>query len=308
MSLRFLLPSCLLVSSLAPAQDYFPLQVGNQWVYRTTGTAPERKLALEINAVREIDGNTYYRLAGLPSGAYWLRMSPDGALLAYDETAKADRTWYLFQAAENETWETSIPSCCGKASIVSKTAAFNGPLGQLNNALEITYPGVFQVGIVREQFLPSIGLAFREENIGGPGVLRHELVYARIAGNNVYSAAEVSFRLALDNNTYSPAARLNARLTLANRQNELIRLTFPSAQRYDLAIRDAAGKEVYRWSEGKAFAQIFGSIAVGGEMHYLVSVPLGGLAPGDYSVEAWLATAGEPQWKATSRFALAANP
>ncbi len=300
MNLRFL-SALTLLANVVWAQEWFPLEVGNQWVYRTTGTAPERKLSLEITESREVEGRRYYRLSGLAAGAYWLRSTEDAKLVALDEQQQ-ERLWYDFAAAEGTSYETALPTCCGRATVVSRAASFDGPLGRLNNALEFTYPGVFQVGIVKEQFLPSIGLAFREENTGGPGVLRHELVYARIGGHNVFTTGEASFRLSLDQASYAAGARLAARMLFVNTTGQPVRVAFGSAQRYDVAIRDAAGRQVYRWSQGRAFAAIFGTVEFRGETHWLVSVPLGALAPGRYSIEAWITSEGAAQWKALSAF------
>src|SRR4051812_11307413 len=51
--------------ALAAAPDFFPLQAGNQWVYRTGGTRTGDPLILEITQARDFDGVTRYLLHGM---------------------------------------------------------------------------------------------------------------------------------------------------------------------------------------------------------------------------------------------------
>ncbi len=289
---RLLLSALSLLSSAA-AQDYFPLQVGNQWVYRATGA--ERRLTLEITGATEMAGHTYFRLTGL-GAAYWLRLTEAGTLVALDEAQQSERVWYNFAAA---SYDTAIPSA-GRATVISRAAAFEGPLGRLNNALELGYSGG---SLVKEQLLPYIGLAYREE----AGV-RHELVYARVRGVNVFSSGELSFRLSLDQTVYAAGARLTAHLTFVNTTGQPVRLTFPSTQRYDLSIRDSGGNSVYHWSADKLFAQVVETVDFRGETHWVVDVPLERLRPGAYVIETWVAVPENTRWRALSRFQVAAAP
>ncbi len=43
---------------------------------------------------------------------------------------------------------------------------------------------------------------------------------------------------------------------VTNAGEEPVRLTFPTAQRYDIVVTTAEGEEVWRWSEGRSFAQV----------------------------------------------------
>ena len=44
-------------------------------------------------------------------------------------------------------------------------------------------------------------------------------------------------------------------LHVTNTGEEPLEFTFPSSQRYDFAIRNEAGEEVWRWSDGMMFTQ-----------------------------------------------------
>lgn len=49
------------------------------------------------------------------------------------------------------------------------------------------------------------------------------------------------------------SVRLHYHVT--NGGEEPVQFTFPTAQRYDLIVATAEGEEVWRWSEGRTFAQ-----------------------------------------------------
>lgn len=44
-------------------------------------------------------------------------------------------------------------------------------------------------------------------------------------------------------------------LHVTNTGEDPLEFTFPSSQRYDFVVRDGSGEEVWRWSDGMAFAQ-----------------------------------------------------
>jgi hypothetical protein len=47
-------------------------------------------------------------------------------------------------------------------------------------------------------------------------------------------------------------------LVVRNNTEMPVEFTFPTSQRFDFIVRDALGKEVLRWSDGKMFLQVVG--------------------------------------------------
>jgi hypothetical protein len=164
-----------------------------------------------------------------------------------------------------------------------------------------------------DAFVPSVGLVRRTSaTIAGPLVLC--LIYARVGETTVLSQPEVTFGLSLDRSVYSPhltVPELMVKITLRVRQGLPLELTFPSAQRFELTIRNADGKEVYRWSDGMAFAQMVGTERFGpAEKNWLVRVPLRSrdgnqFPPGKYTAASWLTSIGEPRYAASVGFEIA---
>lgn len=307
-------------SLLTAAQpDYFPLHVGNQWIYRATGTRGETVLTIEITGAAEFSGRRYWLLHGLEDRDYWLRMDPEGNLWAYDPERDQEQLWYAFGLPEGQEYPTALPGSLSRARIRSRQSVYRGPVGEAGNALEIEYPGVFQVGIVREVFLPYIGLVQRVRNTGGPSSVTYDLIYSRTGGVTVLSQPELSISLTLDRTVYyanlmppvdpeRAAPWITARLTLRNTAEQPVELVWPTGQRYDFLIRNEKGEVVWRWSEGRAFTLLYGTEAFRGERNYTERIRLGDadgrpFPPGRYTLEGWLAT--QPKlYSATAGFEL----
>ena len=304
--INLLLAACAFLAR-AQQPDYFPLNPGNIWIYRCAGACgAQSTVTVQIGPAQDFGGVTYSQLQGWFGKDYWVREDENGSVWAYDTDAKQERLWYAFQTAEGDTYNESIPSgCCGRATIHSKSAHYDGPVGSFDNALEIQYPGVFQVGIYREIFLPYVGLIARAEAAGGPAVRNYDLIYSRLGGVTVVSQPELSTGLALDHAVYtrSASAALTARLSLRNSTIDPVTLTFPTGQIYDLEIRDDQGNVVFLWSKGRIFPQLVSTVDIQDEKDYIITAPVGNLAAGKYVVQAWFTVDGPPRaYSAAARF------
>jgi hypothetical protein len=296
-----------IAGSFACAQqpDYFPLNPGNIWIYRCTGVCSESTVTVEIGSTQDFNGTTYSQLQGWFGGSYWVREDADGNVFAYDPTSNQEQLWYAFQSPLGVIYDESIPACCGKAEIASTNSNYQGPIGIFEDALEIDYPGVFQVGIYRERFLAYVGLVSRSQAVGGPAMRTYDLIYSRIGGVTTVSEPEFSTGLALDHAVYSTSdsPTLSARLSIRNSTTDPVLLTFPTGQIYDLEIRDDQGNVVFRWSNGKAFPQIVTSVEIQYEKDYVIAASLNGLTPGKYVAQGWFTVAGPPRaYSASTRF------
>jgi len=94
----------------------------------------------------------------------------------------------------------------------------------------------------------------------------------------------------------APGASLHVLLGARNRADTAVTLRFATSQRYDFAVLDAAGNEVWRWSAGRTFVQATGEQTVppGWEVNYEedFAAPT---AAGDYRlVGAVMALGGSP--------------
>jgi hypothetical protein len=75
-----------------------------------------------------------------------------------------------------------------------------------------------------------------------------------LAGNG----ASVNLGIKADRSSYASGEALRFTLTVENRGSQPVTLTFRTAQRFDVRIHDAAGREVWRWSADRMFGQAIG--------------------------------------------------
>jgi hypothetical protein len=277
---------------------YFPLQVGNQWLYRCTANCPPDEtwtVAVVGNAPATApDGSPYYILRGFGKD-YWVRVADSSRVLARDpEGDPAEKLWYDFSAAEGEEYATSVHQCNVSAEITSRKFDYAGPLGDFTG-LRIDYPATTcdLQGLVEEIFLPHIGLVRRVDLV--PGSRTYDLISARVGGRDIVPRSELAFGLALDRAVYaigypntSPA--ITARLTLKNTTPDPLHLVFPSNP-YDLEIKNEKGETVYLWSQGKVFPAVVTELDLSpGEQSYVITIPLAtdfarAWPPGTYTAE-----------------------
>lgn len=80
---------------------------------------------------------------------------------------------------------------------------------------------------------------------------------------------QLELRVSTDRARYAPGDTILATFSVTNAG---VRLTvrFSSGQRYDFALLDAAGREIWRWSAERGFIQVLGEETVepGGSLRY----------------------------------------
>lgn len=291
--------------------DYFPLRVGNQWVYARGGLGAGDPVVVEVTEVGVFDHLPFALVKGFPAGDVWLRLEEDGRLLARDPATGAISTWVGFAAPLKETFVTTIDPCTDSGQIVSREASLTGPVGEFSTALEVAYTSsCADAGIQSDFYLPYVGLTRRVVNsIAGPRTW--DLVYARLGG--VTFVAEPSFSTSISLNQVRFASGdepglLRARFTLRNIRLEPLTLTFPSGQRFDFIIRDSDDNVVYRWAARRTFPQIITTETFTHEKNYVIETSLAAgdtpFPPGTYTIEAVLTTLGPERFSATARFAI----
>ena len=313
-----------LLGLCASAQtDYFPLDVGNQWVYRSSSFGAETSWKLEVTGTASRGGNDYAVVTGFPAGQQWLRRTPENQILAFDPQTASESVWYDF-SSDGRPWNTGQDQCAPSAIIPKRTDDYRGPVGEFGNALRVQYlPGACaDAGLTQDIFLPSVGLVSRSTT-SITGARTWDLVYAKLGTSTVISEPSVAFSLTLDRSVYrinllsaqprETSPSLHARLTLRNNTADPLPLEFASGQTYDLVVKNSDDKEVYRWSEGRAFTMVFRNEDFSGESNWTIATKLAGpdgkpWPAGRYTAEAWLTTTGEQRFASSVRFEIRQAP
>lgn len=86
--------------------------------------------------------------------------------------------------------------------------------------------------------------------------------------------------LIVDRTAYRPGDTIAARVVIRNPGPDVLVLSFPTAQRYDLEIRGRSDASVWTWSADRTFAQVLGEerVTPGGSLEYLERVAAPGVA------------------------------
>ena len=85
---------------------------------------------------------------------------------------------------------------------------------------------------------------------------------------------------------YTPGEPITFTFRVVNGTPKPVRLSFRTTQRFDLVLQDQQGREVWRWSAGRVFAQVLGEETLnpsGGELLYQATVE-GAFPQGVYTV------------------------
>jgi len=279
----------------AAAAEYFPLAVGNQWIYRAEGALNKQTVVAEIRGTENVGGREYFVYQGVDGQTVRLRLNDEGQLVLL-RTDGTEGLWADFAA---DHYDSAFEPCTGAATVEARDSKVELGKRTITDGLAVRYAPATcaDAGITREIFVPGIGLAEREvTTFGGPVVYR--LTYARVGGLAVFGGPEHSFRLSLDRLAYEREFEFNARMTLENSTGQPLHLQFSSGQSFDLFLKDARGNRVYTWSATRLFIAVMREETVEGERNWTATDQLR-LDPGQYTMEAVLTTVGGKAYSAT---------
>jgi hypothetical protein len=290
--------------------DFFPLAVGNEWVYSDGA----RTFTVQVlRETREANFTGYFEVSGYflddTAKVSKLRRGPLGQILEYNPGGD-DFLWYRLGNYRG-TWrmETGeyVPCISGsRISVGAVGAKVDVPAGIFERTLRLDFAApCIDGGMASEHFADGVGLVQRVLNtIAGPRTVR--LVAAHV-GSTKLPAASYGLEISLDRPVYynnlmppilNPWPTARARLVVRNETGFPVEFVFPTAQRFDFIVRDALGKEMLRWSDGRAFAQVGGrETLIQGSRVFATEIVLKSregktLPAGFYSLTGYLTTQG----------------
>jgi len=126
-----------------------------------------------------------------------------------------------------------------------------------------------------------------------PGVRSHPAATAgEVAEKTVRARGHLRLTLRLDPFPVklSEARRVEATIRLENKSSRFIQLEFPTSQRFELLVKEAAGATVVQWSEDQPFEAVPGSVGInpGEHLDYRAVFSTRDLQPGrPYTVTAF---------------------
>ncbi|HEC87112.1 MAG TPA: hypothetical protein ENI49_04520 [Thermoplasmatales archaeon] len=108
----------------------------------------------------------------------------------------------------------------------------------------------------------------------------------------VLDLSNLSLTILTDRASYRVNDGINISLSITNRGDKDINLTFPDAQVADFEIVSGEGKQVYLWSSGRMFAQVITTLKVpaGESIELLNETWRADAREGNYTIVGWLPT------------------
>ena len=79
-----------IASAYGADPDYFPLAVGNSWVYRVTAGRIQDVETIDVTGTASFEGRSYFSVNFFGHPVF-LRQASDGTLYEYDATAKREK-------------------------------------------------------------------------------------------------------------------------------------------------------------------------------------------------------------------------
>jgi hypothetical protein len=289
----------VIAAGITCAADFFPLAAGNEWVYREDRTGD----TLTIRVGSEVSmqsGKTYHDLMGFANRKALARIDQSGNLVALDEETGRESLLAGFAELDGSWWPALDRECFLSGQTQGKRIQHEGPGGRWSNVLAIHYQSsaCADAGTIEEQFAENIGMVRRVvTTIAGPRTF--DLVYARVGTQTIETQPRGRFSVTV----HEPAGEQEFQVTLRIDTGLAtgLRLRFPSAQEFDVVLRDQDGTVVWRWSEGQFFDQAAKERLISDGWTRTVVVPK---RPGDltgFTFGAWLTTSpGEPSFAAIS--------
>jgi hypothetical protein len=278
---------------VAQTPDWFPLEVGNTWLYRPAPSSRppgQESRSISVHGKETVAGREYFQVSYFGREVLLRGEPSDGSVVAYDRASNSEQPWISLGLPVGATFPTSINTCTATGTIAARDAAVTVPAGAFNNVVDVRFQGsCADAGTTRQFYAPNVGLVSTEDtSFAGP--VKYELSYYRV-GPGTGTAQEVSFTVGLDAPRYPVGSTMLARLTLRSGSPDPIHLGFPSGQSFDLRIYDETGTVGDIWSKDKIFTMIFRDEQFGpGEKTFGVTMPLRNLPPGRYIAEGYLTT------------------
>jgi hypothetical protein len=279
----------LSIAATAQTVDYFPLDAGNTWMYRLTGSRSTETAfrTIAVEGRETVNGAEYWRVRYFERVVY-LRSNTDGSIVSLNRASGNEEPWLKAGAPVGATFDSHIDQCTNTGRVDARGTEVVTPAGKFTDTVQISFRGnCADAGTTQQIYAAGIGAVIDEEtSFAGPR--RYELIYFRV-GSATGGVAEKSFTIGLDALRYKAGSDMGVRLTLRSTLPEPIALHFSSGQSYDLKIFNGAGEVVYAWSADKLFILIIRDEQFGpGERTYGFPVSLGKLPPGPYVVQAFL--------------------
>lgn len=264
----------VLFAADATASEFLPLNLGDSATF-TTANGATRELSVDDSA-----GSWRHVVAFPLLGTSWISSAAtDSRVHVYNEDSAASVLLADFARNTGTRFNLALGGCNNSATIGAKNLAVTVPAGSFQRVTRLDFGrNCADAGLISAWFAPNVGLIrWSESNIAG--AKEYSLKSARIGSTVIGQAAaadsvRISAVLPGPRVLGNVTPRVGASLRIENTGSQAQTFTCPSAQQFDILIRNAAGEIVNTWSASRMFAQVVttfsvapgGSRDIGGEI------------------------------------------
>lgn len=281
---------------LGATEDYFPIEPGNEWVYRNQRG---EVWTVRVGEPVEAGGRLYHTLDGYAPGPVAVRSNDAGDLVRWDDASGTEVVLTRFEGK----FASGAGFCREEGEVQRDPERFPQP-GQPLRALAIRYriSGCADAGIESELYGANLGLLRRvTQSIIGP--VSYDLVRARVGAVTYNGAASgvVSVQLARAGVARPPVGqplRISGAISVDVTGAGPLEVEFLSSQRFNVVLVSREGEHVWTWSADKLFAAVTARESWTGrrDFEWELVVPADSaskLGEGTYRVEAYITATGQ---------------
>lgn len=251
----------------AQANDYFPIQSGDTATYANVTFGQEAAAAIEV-AVTAQSGRHWKQVNHfLGQQSVWLWSQPDSNKLYLFDPQAGPQLLIDFDAAAGTQFSARLSACDQQARVAEKTAYLPAGNGGFYDVIRVEFSGPCQLGgISSAWFARDLGLV-QWQSAGyfvGAAVPTYRLQQAQLQGVMYPETPGLSYSVELPSAAVelTETASLPVYLTLTNATTSPLQLQFASMQHFDVELSDQQGQLLYRWSDGKFFAQALNTVTL----------------------------------------------
>lgn len=280
------------LSALSAAEPFFPMEQGNFWQYRT----PDGQHSFRVGGFTPLatGSQVYFFVNGFAHQQLTIREEIGVGLKLYDNETSADTLFTSFSLDHDQEFLAPDRGCgIVTGRVQADRVAATTPTGYYASMLQITYdtPACAEPVVASEFFVANVGMVRRIVKVGEE-VRQYDLVSARVGGQVILAKTLTNLTALAWQEPKPGDTSLRFRLETIPAVGAVTEMHFGTSQRYDLIIRDRNGRKLWQYSDGKAFLQVTGKLAFAS---FDIEVPLDELpgksiAPGAYTVDAWVTT------------------
>jgi hypothetical protein len=282
------------------AAEFLPLAPGNTWTYRDAASG--HSFTVQVGTQVFLNQRIYHTLRGYVAEQLLVRVNEYGNIVYWDDDRGSDILLTSFEVVPRSWWEAPGRECEQQGQTQEASGTHDGPAGKWS-VLQIQYRtlGCADAGTQSEQYAENIGMVRRVMNtIAGPRTFN--LVHARMGTLTISPGSAGSFSVTAAPESWPGFWLVTLRIEVP--AETMLTLHFPSAQEYDLRVRDVRGNILWTWSADKLFAQMVHERRISGGFSASVVVPHPPAIPEGphfYTIEAWLTNVeSDPQFAAVT--------